>query len=191
MLFVVSLLPTEVTLLGIGVAAAQGGTSPALVIAVASAGCLASDQALYALGRFGGRAALNRLSRRRKIAAGIGWVDGRLQRHPASRAGDRPLAAMTSGAPPRAGGSATRTPEDGVGGTVGALLAGSLRWPMAEFFTASAIGVTLWTSYVAFLGYAGGRLITEPGISVLLSLGVALVLGSVITYGVKRGAKAT
>jgi hypothetical protein len=43
---------------------------------------------------------------------------------------------------------------------------------------------------VAFLGYAGGQIITEPGISMLLSLGVALILGSVITYGVKRGAKA-
>jgi membrane protein DedA with SNARE-associated domain len=172
-LFVVSLvplLPTEVTLLGMGVAAAQGGTSLALVIAVASAGCLASDQALYALGRFGGRAALNRLSRRRKIAAGIGWVDGRLQRHP------RPVLVIARWLPS--------------GGTVGALLAGSLRWPMAEFFTASAVGVTLWTSYVAFLGYAGGRIITEPGISMLLSLGVALILGSVITYGVKRSAGA-
>ncbi|WP_439384374.1 DedA family protein [Amycolatopsis lexingtonensis] len=174
LLFVVSLvplLPTEVTLLGMGIAAAQGGTSLALVIAVASAGCLASDQALYALGRFGGRAALDRLGRRKKIAAGLGWLDGRLQRHP------RPVLVVARWLPS--------------GGTIGALLAGSLRWPMAEFFTASAVGVTLWTSYVAFLGYAGGRIVTEPGISMLLSLGVALILGSVITYGVKRGAKAT
>ncbi|RSD19644.1 DedA family protein [Amycolatopsis eburnea] len=172
-LFVVSLvplLPTEVTLLGMGIAAAQGGTSLALVIAVSSAGCLVSDQALYALGRFGGRAALNRLSRRRKIAAGLGWLDGRLQRHP------RPVLVVARWLPS--------------GGTVGALLAGSLRWPMAEFFTASAVGVTLWTSYVAFLGYAGGRIVTEPGISLLLSLGVALILGSVITFGVKRSARA-
>ena len=71
-LFVVALvplLPTEVTILGMGVAAAQGGTSLALVIAVASAGCVLSDQALYALGRFGGRAVLTRLSRRRRFAA--------------------------------------------------------------------------------------------------------------------------
>jgi membrane protein DedA with SNARE-associated domain len=62
---------------------------------------------------------------------------------------------------------------------------------MAEFFTASAVGVTLWTSYVAFLGYAGGRIVTEPGISLLLSLAVALVLGSVITYSVWHSVKAT
>jgi membrane protein DedA with SNARE-associated domain len=173
-LFVVALvplLPTEVTILGMGIAAAQGGTSLALVIAVASAGCLASDQALYALGRFGGRAALDRLSRRKKIAAGLGWLDGRLQRHP------RPVLVVARWLPS--------------GGTLGALLAGSLRWPMAEFFTASAVGVTLWTSYVAFLGYAGGRIVTEPGISLLLSLAVALVLGSVITYSVRHSVKAT
>ncbi|WP_396135163.1 hypothetical protein [Amycolatopsis sp. A133] len=62
---------------------------------------------------------------------------------------------------------------------------------MAEFFAASAVGVTLWTSYVAFLGYADGRIVTEPGISMLLSLGVALILGSVITYSVRHSAKAT
>ena len=174
MLFVVSLvplLPTEVTILGMGIEAAQGGTSLALVIAVASAGCLASDQALYALGRSGGRAALDRLSRRKKIAAGLGWLDGRLQRHP------RPVLVVARWLPS--------------GGTVGALLAGSLRWPRAEFFTASAVGVTLWTSYAAFLGYAGGRIVTEPGISLLLSLAVALVLGSVITYSVRHNVKAT
>ncbi|OXM70422.1 DedA family protein [Amycolatopsis vastitatis] len=174
LLFVVSLvplLPTEVTLLGMGIAAAQGGTSLALVIAVASAGCLASDQALYALGRFGGRAALDRLSRRKKFADGLGWLDGRLQRHP------RPVLVVARWLPS--------------GGTIGALLAGSLRWPMAEFFPASAVGVTLWTSYVAFLGYAGGRMVTEPGISLLLSLGVALILGSVITYGMRRSVRAT
>lgn len=172
-LFVVALvplLPTEVTLIGMGIAAAQGGTSLALVIAVASAGCLLSDQVLYALGRSGGRAALERLSRKRRFAAGVGWLDGRLQRHP------RPVLVIARWLPS--------------GGTVGALLAGSLRWPMGEFFTASAVGVTLWTSYVAFLGYAGGQLITEPGISMLLSLGVALILGSVITLGVRRAARA-
>ncbi|WP_342669956.1 hypothetical protein [Amycolatopsis jejuensis] len=74
------------------------------------------------------------------------------------------------------------------GGTVGALLAGSLRWRFAEFLTASAIGVPLWTSYVAFLGYAGGQLVTEPALSMALSLCVAVLLGSAITFTIRRGA---
>ncbi|HWD06712.1 MAG TPA: VTT domain-containing protein [Amycolatopsis sp.] len=168
-LFVVSLvplLPTEVTILGMGVAAAQGGTSLALVITVAIAGCLVSDQMLYALGRFGGARVLERLCRHPKAAAGFAWLDGRLHRHP------RPILVVARWLPS--------------GGTVGALLAGSLRWPMGEFFTASAVGVTLWTSYVAFLGYAGGTLITEPGVSLLLSFGVATALGAAITFGIRR-----
>ncbi|MFF4595365.1 DedA family protein [Amycolatopsis sp. NPDC001319] len=171
-LFVVSLvplLPTEVTILGMGIAAAQGGTSLAVVIAVATAGCLVGDQALYALGRFGGARVLERLSRRRKMAAGLAWLDGRLQRHP------RPILVLARWLPS--------------GGTVGALLAGSLRWPMGEFFSASAIGITLWTSYVAFLGYALGELIDEPVVSMLLSFGVATLLGVAITFGVRRGAR--
>lgn len=174
MLFVVSLvplLPTEVTILGMGIAAAQGGTPLALVISVATVGCLVSDQALYALGRFGGARVLERLGRRGKMAAGLAWLDGRLQRHP------RPILVVARWLPS--------------GGTVGALLAGSLRWPMGEFFTASAIGVTLWTSYVAFLGYAGGELITDPGVSMLLSFGVATLLGAAITFGIRRASTAS
>jgi len=171
LLFVVSLvplLPTEVTLLGMGIAAAQHGTPLAVVIAVASAGCLLSDQALYALGRFGGARVLSRLTRRRKLAAGLEWLDGRLQRHP------RPVLVVARWLPS--------------GGTVGALLAGSLKWRFSEFLTASAVGATLWVSYVAFLGYAGGQLVSEPGFSMLLSLSVALLLGAGITLGIRRGA---
>ncbi|MFI5607192.1 DedA family protein [Amycolatopsis sp. NPDC051903] len=171
-LFVVSLvpmLPTEVTILGMGIAAAQGGTSLAVVIAVATAGCLLSDQVLYALGRFGGARMLERLGRRRKMAAGLAWLDGRLQRHP------RPILVLARWLPS--------------GGTVGALLAGSLRWPMGEFFSASAIGGALWVSYVAFLGYAGGELIDEPLVSMLLSFVVATLLGIAITFGIRRGAR--
>ncbi|WP_020664131.1 DedA family protein [Amycolatopsis benzoatilytica] len=169
LLFVVSLvplLPTEVTLLGMGIAAAQHGTPLAVVIAVASVGCLLSDQALYALGRFGGARVLSRLTRRRKLAAGLEWLDGRLQRHP------RPVLVVARWLPS--------------GGTVGALLAGSLKWRFSEFLTASAVGVLLWTSYVAILGYAGGQLIAEPGFSMALSLAVALLLGTAITFGIRR-----
>ncbi|GAA4539541.1 hypothetical protein GCM10023192_42940 [Amycolatopsis samaneae] len=174
MLFVVSLvplLPTEMTIIGMAVTAARGGPSLALVIGVAAVGCVASDQALYLLGRSGGQALLARLARRRRIAAGLGWFDGRLRRHP------RPVLVVARWLPS--------------GGTVGALLAGSLRWPPREFLAASAIGGTLWTSYVALLGYAGGRFSTEPGIGMALSLSVALILGSAIAAGLRRRGPST
>jgi membrane protein DedA with SNARE-associated domain len=163
---VVPLLPTEVTLLGMGVTTAQDGTTLLPVILVGAAGCLVSDLLLYAVGRSSGPRMLTRMRRRPKIDAGVGWVDERLREHP------RPVLVVARWLPS--------------GGTIGALLAGSLRWPMTTFVTASAIGVTLWTSYVAVLGYVGGQIAQEPGISMLFSLGIATLLGSAITIALKH-----
>ena len=168
-LFVVALvplLPTEVALIGMGVAAAQNETALLPVIAVAAVGCLVSDVVLYGLGWASGPRVLTKLRRRPSIEAGLGWLDGQLGRHP------RPALVVARWLP--------------AGGTVGALLAGSLRWSMATFLSASAIGVTLWTSYVALLGYLGGQLIEQPGVSMLLSFGVATLLGSGIAFALKH-----
>jgi membrane protein DedA with SNARE-associated domain len=168
-LFVVALvplLPTEVALIGMGVTAAQNETALLPVIAVAAVGCLVSDLVLYGLGWVSGPRVLTKLRRRPSIDAGLDWLDGQLGRHP------RPALVVARWLPS--------------GGTVGALLAGSLRWPMATFLSASAIGVTLWTSYVALLGYLGEQLIEQPGVSLLLSLGVATLLGSGITFALKH-----
>lgn len=168
-LFVVALvplLPTEVTLLGMGVSAAQHDTSLLPVIVVGAVGCVLSDHSLYAVGRFGGLRVLTRLRKRPSIDAGVNWVDGRLRRHP------RPVLVVVRWLPS--------------GGTVGTLLAGSLRLPVTAFLPSSVIGATLWTSYVAVLGYLGGRIVQQPEISLLLSLGVATLLGTAITFAVKR-----
>jgi membrane protein DedA with SNARE-associated domain len=168
-LFVVALvplLPTEVTLIGLGVASSQHDTTLLPVILVAAAGCVVSDVVLYTLGRSGGSGMLAKLRRRPSIDAGVGWVDGHLQQHP------RPVLVVARWLPS--------------GGTIGALLAGSLRWPIAVFLTASAIGATLWVSYAALLGYVGGQLVQQPGISMLFSLGVATLLGFGITFALKH-----
>jgi len=162
----VPLLPTEVTLIGMGVASAQNNTTLVPVVLVAAAGCLASDLVLYAVGRSGGPRMLTKMRRRPKIDAGVGWLDGHLREHP------RPVLVVARWLPS--------------GGTVGSLLAGSLRWPMTAFLTASVIGVTLWTSYVALLGYVGGQIAQQPGVSMLFSLGIATLLGSAITIALKH-----
>ncbi|GAA1978527.1 hypothetical protein GCM10009754_63220 [Amycolatopsis minnesotensis] len=162
----VPFLPSDVTIIGMAVAAAQGdGPSLALVIAAGTVGGLVSDQLLYLAGRTGGRVLVARLSRRRRFAAAIGWVDTRLRRRP------RRVLVIARWVPS--------------GGLVGALLAGSLRRPVTEFFTASAIGLTLWTTYEALLGYAGGQIFSEPEISMALSLTVALVLIPLAFRGVR------
>ena len=58
---VVPLVPTEIALIGMGVAAANGGDPFPLVLAVAAAGCLICDIGLYLVGRVGGAHLLDRL----------------------------------------------------------------------------------------------------------------------------------
>jgi membrane protein DedA with SNARE-associated domain len=149
-----------------GVSAAQHQTSLLSVIVVAAVGCVLSDHSLYGVGRFGGLRVLTRMCKRPGINAGVKWIDGHLRRHP------RSVLVVVRWLPS--------------GGTVGTLLAGSLRLPITAFLPSSVIGATLWTSYVAMLGYLGGRIVQQPEISLLLSLGVATLLGAAITFAVKR-----
>lgn len=162
----VPLLPTEVALIGMGVAAAQQEWALVPVVLVAAVGCLLSDQFLYTLARRGGPPVLERWGNRPGFQAGLAW----LARQSESR--ERPVLIIARWLPS--------------GGTVGALLAGSLRWPRRTFLTASAIGVTLWSGYTALIGYLGGRLVQEPGISLLLSLGVAILLGAAISLTLRH-----
>jgi membrane protein DedA with SNARE-associated domain len=168
---VVPMLPTEVTLIGMGVEAAQYETTLLPVIAVAAVGCALSDQVLYAVGSFGGRQVASTLRKRQSFDSGVRWLDGHLRRHPI------PMLVVVRWLPS--------------GGTVGALLAGSLKWPRVTFTIASVIGVTLWTTYVAVLGYLGGHVIEQPGISLLFSLAIATVLTVALSFTLKRRQRAS
>ncbi|EHR53239.1 putative membrane-associated protein [Saccharomonospora marina XMU15] len=152
----VPFVPTEVALIGMGVAAAERDASLAPAIVVAVAGCLLCDYVLYEVGRRGGATALARMSGRPRVGTGVRWIE--------QHAGRRPMAVLVV---------ARWLP---AGGTVGSLLAGSLRWPRSVFLPASATGVTLWCTYTATLGYLGGRLFAEPLVSFAASGLVALLL---------------
>ncbi|WP_019814907.1 DedA family protein [Saccharomonospora saliphila] len=168
-LFVVAavpLAPTEVSLIGMGVAAAQRDLPLAPVILVAAAGCLLSDLVLYGVGRHGVSRLLDRLRGRPAVDAGAHWLSGQLER--------RGVTALVI---------ARWLP---AGGTAGSLLAGSLRWSPPMFVAASGIGVVLWSSYASGLGYVGGSLMREPHTSLLVSLAVALALGAVTAAVMRR-----
>ncbi|MQA10950.1 MAG: DedA family protein [Pseudonocardiaceae bacterium] len=157
----VPLVPTEVALVGMGVAAAQQDVSVLPVIAVAAAGCLLSDQVLYLVGRYGGMSLLDRVGHRPAMRSAWQWLTGR------SEVYGQPILVVARWLPG--------------GGTVGALLAGTLRWSLPSFVSVSALGVALWCTYVAMVGYLGGQLVTDTTLSLLLSLAVAVVLGSAIS----------
>lgn len=165
----VPLLPTEVALLGLGVAAANAEVDLAPVILVAAVGCFLSDQFLYALARKRGVALLDRLRRRPSVDNGVRWISERAERNP------RAILVISRWIPS--------------GGTIGALLAGVLRWRRGPFMAASAVGVVLWSTYVTMLGYLGGQFVQQPGVSLLISLAVAATLAAAAGIAVRRGVK--
>ena len=80
------------------------------------------------------------------------------------------------------------------GGTVGSLLAGTLRWKLSRFTPTSLVGSTLWSAYAGMIGYLGGSIIGQPVIGILVSLGVAALtttLGSLILQRAGRHAGRT
>jgi membrane protein DedA with SNARE-associated domain len=159
-MFVVALVPlapTEPVLTGMGVLAATEGFSPLSLIAVAALGCTLSDHLLYLLGRLGGGRLLDRLRRRPSVAAAAGWLDGHAERWGV------PILIVGRWIPG--------------GGTVGSVLAGTMRWKLSRFTPTSITGSTLWSAYVVLLGYLGGSIIGQPIVGIAVSIGVAVLVG--------------
>jgi membrane protein DedA with SNARE-associated domain len=162
----VPLAPTEPVLTAFGALAATGHGNPVVLIVAAAIGCSVSDHILYGLGRFGGARVLDRVSRRRSANAAVEWLA-----HHSDHWGT-PILIVARWLP--------------AGGTVGAVLAGALRWKLARFTPTSLVGSTLWSSYVVMLGYLGGSLAGEPLTGVALSVGMATVVGVAISVIFQR-----
>jgi membrane protein DedA with SNARE-associated domain len=153
---VVPLAPTEAVLIGYGVLAAAGELPLGWVIVVAALGCALSDVINFGVGRGLGMRALQRFNKSTGSRAMVAWTAGQL----ADR-GESILIAVRF------------VPG---GGILGAMLAGSLRWPPRRFVPVAAVGATLWSAYVALLGYIGGQVVTDPVLAMVISLAVALVI---------------
>ncbi|ROP39072.1 DedA family protein [Saccharothrix texasensis] len=166
-LFVVAvvLAPTEAVLIGCGVPAASGELSLIAVIAVAAVGCTLSDFVDFGVGRGVGLRALERVGRRPGPRAVVAWTADKL----ATR-GESILVAVRF------------VPG---GGLVGAVLAGSLRWPVRRFAPIAVVGATLWSAYTAALGYFGGQVFTDPVVATLVSFAVATLVGVPIGMAVR------
>jgi membrane protein DedA with SNARE-associated domain len=162
----VPLMPTEPVLVGMGVFAAQGKLPLFAVIATATVACVLSDHMLYFVGRTGGAWAIQRLARRPSVRAAHDWLTGRITRWGA------PVLVIGRWLP--------------AGGTIGDLLAGTLRWRLLRFMPVSIIGSALWCTYVAMIGFFGGAVTDNAFYGVLLSLGVAAVLGVALSFVIPR-----
>jgi membrane-associated protein len=153
---VVPLAPTEAVLIGAGVLAASGEVPLYLVVAVAAAGCLASDMINFTMGRRMGMRALDKVNKNVKARAMVVWTADQL----ASKGETILIAARFLPA----------------GGIVGALLAGALKWPVRRFVPVAAIGSAVWSLYPATMGYIGGQIVDEAWLAMLLSFGVAMLI---------------
>lgn len=154
---VIPLAPTEPVLAAMGVLAASEHVSPLGAIVIAAIGCSLSDHLLYALGRLAGGPMLSRMRRRPAVDAATQWLIRNSTRWGV------PILIVGRWLP--------------AGGTVGSLLAGTLRWPLTRFTPTSLTGATLWSTYVALLGYLGGSIVGQPAVGLVLSLGLAALLG--------------
>jgi membrane-associated protein len=168
-LFLVGLIPlapTEPVLVGLGVFAASGKLSLTAVIVVAAIACTLSDHLLYAVGRVAGVRVMRRLSSRPSVVAANDWLTRRMARWGSS------VLVVGRWLP--------------AGGTIGALLAGTLRWRLHRFTPASMLGSALWSTYAAMVGYLGGAITGQPLAGLLVSLGVAVLIGLVSSVVIQR-----
>jgi membrane-associated protein len=153
----VPLLPTEPVLISCGVLAASGKLPLQWVILTAIASCVLADLVNYGIGRRIGEPAIGKFAHRRTPAAVLDWIKERLARNA------EPILVAGRWLPG--------------GGTIGAVLCGSLRFPIRRFALASMIGCTLWCLYATLLGYVGGSLASDDiPLALAVSLGIAAVL---------------
>jgi membrane protein DedA with SNARE-associated domain len=162
----VPLAPTEPVLVGMGVFAASGHLPLVWVIAVAAVSCSISDHLLYALGRVAGVRVLRRLSGKPSVTAANEWLSARITKWGA------PILVVGRWLP--------------AGGTIGSVLTGTLRWRLVRFSPSSVLGALLWSTYVALIGYFGGAITGQPLTGLLLSLGIAAVLGIGFSIVIQR-----
>jgi membrane protein DedA with SNARE-associated domain len=153
----VPLLPTEPVLISCGVLAASGKLPLQWVILTAIASCVLADLVNYGIGRRIGEPAIAKFAHRRTPASVLDWIKERLARNA------EPILIAGRWLPG--------------GGTIGAVLCGSLRFPIRRFALASMIGCTLWCLYATLLGYLGGSLASDDiPLALAVSLGIAAVL---------------
>lgn len=153
----VPLLPTEPVLISCGVLAASGKLPLQWVVVTAITSCVLADLVNYGIGRRIGHPAIARFAQRRTPALVLDWIKERLARNA------EPILIAGRWLPG--------------GGTIGAVLCGSLRFPVRRFAMASMIGCTLWCLYATLLGYLGGELADDDiPLALAVSLGIAAVL---------------
>ncbi len=153
-------VPSETTVIGAGVAAANGDLTLWLVILTAAAGAIVGDNCSYWIGRTVG----HRIAERFFGAKHQERLD-QLERSLAERGGYFIIIGRF-------------IPGGRIVVTLGS---GTLEYPWRRFIFYDVIAGLLWASYAALLGYFGGKAFEEsPVKGFLLAFGIALAVTGLI-----------
>jgi membrane-associated protein len=163
---IVPLVPSELAVVGGGVAVASGRLNVVLLIAATALGAIVGDTLGYSIGRSAGRLGVGRLLRHSSSRRVLVWATERLHR--------RAVPVLVTG---------RFIPG---GRTVTTIVAGFLRVPTRRFAVAIGIGGPLWAGYVVVLGYLAGRATADrPWLGVLAAVGVLAAAG-LAAEGIRR-----
>jgi membrane-associated protein len=154
---VLPFFPSETIAITGGVLASLGHLSLAVVIVSAAIGAFLGDSTAYALGRWVGTAARDRLFRGERSKRALVWAERQLR----ERGWYFILVARFIPG----------------GRTVTTFTAGFVRYLPAIFFPADAVAAAAWASYAVLLGYFGGQVFgNRPFLALVVALGIAGVV---------------
>lgn len=160
---VIPLLPGESSVVAAAVLAAQGDLVVWFIGLAAFAGAFVGDLAMYVVGRRFGPGLLERHAREGSRAERVEWARGQL---------DRRGVALIAAAQFVPGGR-----------NVVMIVAGTLHFPVRRFLAAEAIGAAAWATFQTSIGYFGGRLVDDTMVALVVSVGIAIVVGGLIELG--------
>jgi membrane protein DedA with SNARE-associated domain len=162
-------MPSETTVVLVGVLIAPSAAGLAQLILVAAAGAFAGDVAAYLLGRSSGNAVLTRIMRRENGIRAREWAQRQLETR------GRLLIIFGRYVP---------------GGRAATLAtAGALGFSPSWFLPPEVAGVLLWGTQAALVGFVGGATFQDQpllGMTVSYGFVILMVVGSAITHRVRH-----
>jgi membrane-associated protein len=159
---VIPVLPSETTIIALGVATA-GSTDPriALLVACCAAGAFLGDNLSYLIGRRFGPWAERRFFRGEKGARRRAWAERSLRQY------GMPLIVVCRFVPG--------------GRTAVTLCCGIIGYPRGRYVLATAIAGSIWAAYSFFLGRLGGKAFEDrPWVGLAVAFGVTIALTGLV-----------
>lgn len=159
---VIPVLPSEATVIALGVATA-GSTDPriAVLVACAAAGAFLGDNLCYLLGRRFGPAVERRFFTTPKGKAARAWAERSIKRY------GMQLIVVCRFIPG--------------GRTAVTLSCGLTGYPRRRFAVATAVAGAIWAMYAFFIGRIGGRVFEDnPWAALLIASGATIALSAVV-----------